>query len=513
MRKVLQARDDPVFFCEDEYFLGLTLWPLEKDIIRRFIWGVPKEMKIEDWMTAKAEYLKNNNIEEFQKTYVQEYFDLVIEAGMNSGKTFLASCLGLQQAFELLTIDDPVHFYGAGAGTEFFILNVATSDEQAHDTVFAQEKGKIDNSPFFQWMKPRERYNEYNFEEKHVIVRCGGSNSSSLVGRAVKCALFDELARFQTTSGERGAYSVYNGLGRGTKKVPKLRAKRIAISSMLYEKDIIDSLYEMSKRVKTMLGYKYATWEMNPELTMEVLADEFEKDAATAWRDYGNQPARDIQKYYGDTEIVEFNKDRSSPLLSDNTFKDWFMGDAEYDYIMTGDPAIKFDSFGIALGHLNRDNVVVVDFIHKISPKLEVDPAEVVYYIDVLKSRFNITKFIIDQWNYPETLKKIQEKGIEIVFNTVGLKEHDKLKEAWKLKQIDCYDSPELFSELANLEIHQGKKIDHPRKGSKDEADALAQLVFALTATTPAEEAWSPSYYRRIIADGPLVMFGRTIGR
>jgi hypothetical protein len=105
MHKMLQARFDPIVFCEDPYFLDCTIWPLEKDIIRRFIWGIPKEMPIDEWMGLREDALRKNDIgamDEFTKKYVTWYNDLVIEAGMNSGKTFLTSCIGLQQAFELL---------------------------------------------------------------------------------------------------------------------------------------------------------------------------------------------------------------------------------------------------------------------------------------------------------------------------------------------------------------------------------------------------------------------------
>jgi hypothetical protein len=387
-----------------------------------------------------------------------------------------------------------------------FIINVATSDEQAHDTIYAQEKGKVDSSPFFQYLKPNERYNEFRFVDKNVIIRCGGSNSGSLVGRNVKAALFDELARFKDTKGERSGFAVYNGLGRGTKKVPALKAKRVAISSVLYTNDIIDTLYEMTKRVPTMLGYKYATWEMNPNLSLEVLQDEFQKDESSAWRDYGVQPSRDIEKYYGDPTIIKFTS-RVNPLRKDGSLEDWFIGDPQKMYLMTGDPAITFDSFGLALGHQEND-ITVVDFLHKITPKVEIDPSEVIYYIDMLRSRFGIQKFIVDQWNYPETLARIRnESGISVEFNIVSKVQHDKLKEAWSLGKIDCFEHAHLQEELLNLELHRGRKVEHPRRGSKDLADALAQLIWAFQKPIEKANPFAVPYFRKIVVNEPLIAF------
>lgn len=503
MHKMLQARFDPIFFCEDPYFLGLEIWPLEQEIIRRFTWGVPKEMAVDEWLGLREDALRKNDpaaIEEFTKKYVTWYNDLVIEAGMNSGKTFLSSCIGLQQAYELLSLEDPVHYYGAGPGTEFFILNVATSDEQAHDTIYAQEKGKIEVSPYFQHLHPTERYNEFCFPQKHVTIRCGGSNSASLVGRAVKCALFDEIGRFQDTKGSRSGWSVYHGLGRGTKKVPKLKSRRVAISSTLYSGDIIDQLYEQSKRIPTMLGFKYATWDMNPNITEEMLKDDFAQDSDAAWRDYGAQPSRAIEKYYADVNIIEFNDRRMNPVLPNGEIADWLVGSKQFDYVLTGDPAVKFESFGLALGHNAPDGRVFIDLLHKIAPKLEVDPTDVKYFIGTLKKRFDIRKFIVDRWDYPETIAEIRESGITVEFNVVKLQQHERLKEAWRLHEIDCYKHDPLREELTNLEIHRGQKIDHPRKGAKDLADALAQLVWELKGKPIVETPFAPIYYRKIVA-------------
>lgn len=516
MHKMLQARFDPIVFCEDPYFLGCEIWPLEKDIIRRFVWGVPKEMPIDEWIGLRETALKNNTMAEFTKAHVQQYNDLIIEAGMNSGKTFLTSCIGLQQAFELLSLDDPVRYYGVGPGTEFFVLNVATSDDQAHDTIYAQEKGKIENSPYFQWLHPQEKYNEFSFPLKHVTIKCGGSNSASLVGRAVKAALFDELGRFQDTKGGRSGWAVFHGLGRGTKKVPALKSRRIAISSTLYSGDIIDQLYEQSKRIPTMLGFKYATWEMNPNITEASLADDFAQDPDAAWRDYGAQPSRAIEKYYTDVSIIKFDicdregnvHKRPNPVLVNGEIADWLVGSKSFDYILTGDPAVKYESFGLALGHLNADGRICIDLLHKIAPKLEVDPTEVKYFVGTLRQRFGITKFIVDRWDYPETVKEIRDSGIEVAFNIVKLQQHERLKEAWRLNEIDCYEHEGLKSELTNLEIHRGQKIEHPRKGAKDLADALAQLVWELKGKPVEPLPFNPTYYRKIIANQAVVRVG-----
>jgi hypothetical protein len=288
--------------------------------------------------------------------------------------------------------------------------------------------------------------------------------------------------------------------------VPALRARRIAISSTLYSGDIIDQLYEQSKRIPTMLGFKYATWEMNPNITEASLQDDFAQDPDAAWRDYGAQPSRAIEKYYTDVNIIVFNKDRSNPVLVNGEIADWLVGSKRFEYVLTGDPASKFESFGLALGHLSEDgNKIVIDLLHKIAPKLEVDPTEVKYFIGTLRKRFDIRKFIVDRWDYPETIAEIRESGVQVEFNVVKLQQHERLKEAWRLHELDCYEHEDLRKELTNLEIHRGQKVDHPRKGAKDLADALAQLVWELKGKPVEATPFNPLYYRKITVKMPMM--------
>lgn len=523
MQKIIDVDWDPVCFCEDPYFLGLSLascWPMQKEIIRRFELGVPRKWNVDEWMTARQHSLDHENYDDWMKENYQHYTELVIEAGMRSSKTTIAGWLGLLGTFRLLNLPNPGEHFKLRKDQELFIINVATSDDQAYDTIFAIERGFIVNSPYFRHFDVDMKYNEFRFDEKKVIVRCGGSNSSSLVGRTLFRALYDELARFQDTRGRRSGYEVYAGLGRGVTSVrdPGLppehawsqQGKKIAISSVMYDGDIIDQLVKQSETIESMLGYKYATWQMNPNLTEQALKDEFLKDPDRAWRDFGSQPGMAIEKYYRDPTVIVFDDTRLNPLMHYEygnarymQFADWFMGKPGTDYFLTGDPAIKMDSFGIALGHL-EGNSVYVDFLHKIAPKAEVDPSEVEWITKQLNSRFSIREFIVDQWNYPETLARLRNEGVNIVFHTVKKQEHDKLKECWYMKQINCYESAQLREELSNLEVIRQTHVDHPRGGEKDLADAVANLSFRLKGESYVQAPPTFHYF------GTFDMSGRT---
>ena len=529
LKKTLAVEWDPVVFGEDPYFLGQSfprgMWPMQKDIIRRFELGIPKTWSVDAWMTARQEAFDHEHLDEWIVANRAYYTELDIAAGMRSSKTTLAGVLALLGAFQLLNLPNPGEHFKLRKGQELFIINVATSDDQAHDTIFAVESSLLAYSPYFLFHEPIPKYNEFRFRQKDFVIRCGGSNSGSLVGRTLYRALFDELTRFQDNNGRRSGFEVYNGLGRGVTSVrwpqmdpnePRSQAgKKIAISSMMYSGDIIDQLVIMSDKIDTMLGYKLATWQMNPNLTEAALRDEFTKDPDKAWRDFGVQPGMNIEKYYRDPEVVVFDATRINPLLLyERTgtrimeFIDTFMGNPALDYVLTGDPAVKMDSFGLCLAHRDKD-MFVVDFVHRIRPEIEVDPNEVKWVVQQLKRRFNIRWMVIDQWSYPETLQELRNSGIQIEFNVVRKEQHDKLKECFYMKHISCYEFPHLKKELSELDVIRGQNVDHPRGGSKDVADAVAQACWKLMAVDEHRMAPSFRYVKKINRGVNLGYVGR----
>jgi len=52
------------------------------------------------------------------------------------------------------------------------------------------------------------------------------------------------------------------------------------------------------------------------------------------------------------------------------------------------------------------------------------------------------------------------------------------MKELFYNGRMKIYNSEILLTELKRLELVEGKKVDHPAKGSKDVADAVAGATF-----------------------------------
>jgi len=447
--KILKASTDPVFFAEDEFFLGQELYPKQAEVLREF--------------------------------YKDDYDELIVIAGFKSGKTFLASIFGCYEAFKLLIFDDPAKHYGLAPGSKIFIVGVAVSEDQARDTIFAQIASKVMASPFFRRHKPKIYKTEIRFD-KGVVILCGTSSSASMVGRTVKCIIFDELARFEQSVSKRGAFMVYSSLSKQTAVFGK-EGKKIVISSPLHASDIVMQLYERSKQLPNVLSFKYPTWEMNPNISFEDLRDELEKDPLSFWRDFGAEPTAAVSPYFGNLDIIP---DETIPNVLSMLAEGLEVRPVSTNYILTGDPALRHDSFGLALGHREGDKFVV-DGLYRFTPtkKHEIDPLEVKEFIKTVIRTLPVTACVFDTWNFPEAQEEIRRMGIPVHNHIVRKQDYDHLKNQFYQGKVILCNYPLVRQELSQLQLLSGTKVTEPKGGSKDVADALCNLIWALTHLKP----------------------------
>jgi len=373
MALIMKASVDPVVFATDPFFLGLELYPKQIEVLKLF--------------------------------YEGNYRELVMLIGRQSGKTFLTSIFALYEAFKLLILDDPAAYYGLAPGSKIFILSIAVSEDQARDTIFAQIQAKFVRSPFFKRIESKMYSLEIRFPEKNVFIFCGTSSSASMVGRTVKLLIIDEIAKFEESGSKRGAWNVYNSLARSTVLFGR-EGKRIMISSPMHEDDIIMQLYERSQQYDDMLGLKYATWEFNPRISFDDpdMRRELEKDPIAFWCDYGVQPSSITEHYFGNRDILTIERDRPNLLeryfnrdINEDSIEPW-------TYVLTGDPALKHDGFGLALGHLELDEYYI-DGLWRFKSELgiELDPLQIRDNILGIIKTFKPMYVVFDTWNFPET--------------------------------------------------------------------------------------------------------------
>lgn len=223
------------------------------------------------------------------------------------------------------------------------------------------------------------------------------------------------------------------------------------------------------------------TWECNPNIKMEDLQMEFDRNPESAWRDFGAQPPESLEAYFKEPYKIEESVVDDMPLPLDEFILPEIDPIREPCYL-AGDPAYKNDRFGLALAYRDdKSGKIKVPLAHAFDPTgknhSEIDAQKVVRYIIDIIEKHNVVKFLVDIWNYPSALQKIRENGVMVEQNTVQKKEYDGLKEKIYKGEIEIPPNDILIKELKELELINGQKVDHPKSGSKDIADAVANAV------------------------------------
>ncbi len=470
----LKENIDIIEFSEDKSHLNFKLNPMQALILKAF-YG----LEMTDEEQAIMRKLQNE-----KKTTWEEgasYRELVVVAGMKGGKTIMSSVIACYEEYEVYRVGDAPKHWGFPKGEKIFIINVATSSTQAEDTIFSQTVSRIKNSPFYNLRPYSDKGDTIWMKDSGVRIRCGHSNSASIVGKLAKLVLFDELARFQDRGGKNSADAVYTSLTRSVEPFGE-EGKIVSISSPLYDKDKIMSLFGLSEKIPNMLGFKLATWEMNPKLPRKHFIFEFKKDPESAARDFGADPSKGTESYYRMParidDMFEKCKAYEDPVNEDGTLKEWFKGNPEFDYYLHGDPAARNDAFGIGLAH-RLGKRYILDLSYRFESSLdEIDVLEVRnFLLEILRRGFGIKKVTFDTWGAVVVWQALKAKGLEPENLYVLKAEHDELKNAIYQGTLEGHFPEQLRDEGKGLILKAGMKVDHRYGGSKDMVDAAAAVI------------------------------------
>jgi len=147
-------------------------------------------------------------------------------------------------------------------------------------------------------------------------------------------------------------------------------------------------------------------------------------------------------------------------------------------------------------------------------PKVEgpVNLSDVKQWIQNLRRQgFNLGMVTFDRWQSFDIQQELQAVGIRTDTVSVGKKHYEDLammiyEERVAMPHIDL-----LLEEMSELKItDNGKRVDHPRKKSKDLADAVCGAVFDAISFTPREQnlevevhTWSSGDRQRKIDNRP----------
>lgn len=477
----------------------------------------------------------------YYKKYTKN--EIILQLGKGSGKDFASTVACAYIVYKLLCLKDPARYFGKPSGDAIDIINVAINAQQAKNVFFKGFKTKVDKSPWFAG-KFYAKADSVEFD-KAITVYSGHSERESHEGLNLILAVLDEISGFANETGTgndqgKTADNIYKAFRASVdSRFPDL-GKVALLSFPRYPGDFISQKYEdviMEKEVisKThkfimndelpedspgnsleifwdednIISYKYPgmfalkkpTWEVNPTRKIDDFKLAFYTDLGDAMQRFACVPTFASDSFFKQTEKVRAAMTLRNPLDAFRRFDETFVPDPEKIYYVHADLAQQHDKCAVAIAHVDKwvniqvikdyqqvAPVVVVDAVAYWEPKVEgpVNLSEVKQWIQNLRRiGFNIGMVSFDRWQSFDIQNELKQVGMRTETVSVAKKHYEDMamliyEERLAMPAIDL-----LYEELTELKIMKNNRVDHPRKKSKDLADAVCGAVFGAISHTP----------------------------
>jgi hypothetical protein len=520
-------------FVQSPEYLGQ---PLLSDIQYEIVEAMSQIYRKEDLIDLMGEAEGTKHFNKYTKN------ELILQLGKGSGKDFISTVACAYVVYKLLCLKDPAVYFGKPPGDAIDIINVAVNAQQAKNVFFKGFKVKVEKSPWFAG-KYNPKADSVEFD-KGITVYSGHSERESHEGLNLLMAVLDEISGFATevgTGNEQGktADNIYKAF-RGTvdSRFPDL-GKVVLLSFPRYQGDFISQRYEaviaeketierthtfimneelphddpgnqfeisweedtiLQYKIPRVFAFKRPTWEVNPTRKIEDFKLAFYTDLGDAMMRFACMPTYASDAFFKQKDKLERCMNSRNPLDSFRRFDETFKPDPDKVYYIHADLAQKHDKCAVAIAHVDKwvsiqvikdyeqvAPIVVVDAVAWWEPRAEgpVNLSEVKQWIMNLRRQgFNLGMVSFDRWQSFDIQNELQAVGIRTETVSVAKKHYEDLAMMIYEERVAIPMIPILLEEMSELKIMKGNRVDHPRKKSKDLADAVCGAVFGAISHT-----------------------------
>ena len=521
-------------FVESPDYLGQ---PPLSDIQYDIVEAMSQIYRKEDLIDIMGEEKGTRYYEKYTKN------EIILQLGKGSGKDFTSTVACSYIVYKLLCLKDPAKYFGKPSGDAIDLINVAINAQQAKNVFFKGFKSKIEKSPWFAG-KYNAKADSVEFD-KSITVYSGHSERESHEGLNLLLAVLDEISGFASevgTGNEQGktADNIYKAFrGSVDSRFPDL-GKVVLLSFPRYPGDFIserydaviaekesverthefiinpllpetdpDNKFQISWDEDHIISYKYPgvfalkrpTWEVNPTRKIDDFMIAFMTDLGDAMMRFACVPTFASDAFFKQADKVRACMTLRNPIDNFKRFDEAFKPDPTKKYYVHADLAQKHDKCAVAIAHVEKwvniqviNNyeqvapIVVVDAVAWWEPKVEgpVNLSEVKQWIQNLRRiGFDIGMVSFDRWQSFDIQNELKQVGMKTDTVSVAKKHYEDMamlvyEERLAMPAIDL-----LFDELTQLKIMKNDRVDHPRKKSKDLADAVCGAIFGAISYTP----------------------------
>ena len=527
---------DAKTFVEGEAYLGQPpLSQVQYDIVEAMSQIYKKEDLIDLMGAVEGE--------KYYKKYTKN--EIILQLGKGSGKDFTSTVACSYIVYKLLCLKDPARYFGKPSGDAIDIINVAINAQQAKNVFFKGFKSKIERSP---WFAGKFYAKADSIEFDHAItVYSGHSERESHEGLNLILAVLDEISGFAQeigTGNDQGktADNIYKAFRASVDsrfpdlgKVALLSFPRFPgdfisqrYDAVIADKDVVTKThkfimnpdlpeeaegnsFEISWEEDSILNYKFPgmfalkrpTWVVNPTRSVEDFKLAFYTDLGDAMQRFACVPSFSSDAFFKQREKVQSAMTIRNPIDQFKRFDETFKPDPNKKYYVHADLAQKHDKCAVAIAHVEKwvsvqvmkdyeqvVPVVIVDAVAWWEPKKEgpVNLSEVKQWIQNLRRQgFDLGMVSFDRWQSFDIQNELKSVGIKTETVSVAKKHYEDMamliyEDRVAMPMIDL-----LFEELTELKIMKGNRVDHPRKSSKDLADAVCGAIFGAISHTPRD--------------------------
>ena len=524
-------------FVEGEDFLGQ---PPLSDVQYDIVEAMSQIYKLEDLIDLMGE----EDGRRYYKKYTKN--EVILQLGKGSGKDFTSTVACSYIVYKLLCLKDPARYFGKPGGDAIDIINVAINAQQAKNVFFKGFKSKIERSPWFSG-KFNAKAESIEFD-KSITVYSGHSERESHEGLNLILAVLDEISGFATeigTGNDQGktADNIYKAFRASVdSRFPDL-GKVALLSFPRFPGDFISQRYDAVIAEKesvrkthkfimnpdlpddadgnsleiewdedTITSYKYPgvfalkrpTWVVNPTRQIDDFKLAFYTDMGDAMQRFACVPTFASDAFFKQREKVRACMTIRNPIDSSKRFDDAFKPDPNKKYFVHADLAQKHDKCAVAIAHVEKwvsvqvmkdyeqvVPMVIVDAVVYWEPKIEgpVNLSEVKQWIQNLRRQgFDIGMVSFDRWQSFDIQNELKSVGMRTETVSVGKKHYEDMAMLMYEERLAMPAIELLFEELTELKIMKNNRVDHPRKLSKDLADAVCGAIFGAISHTPKDQ-------------------------
>jgi len=251
----------------------------------------------------QAEYVYPNIVNLGEKLMNGDCNLLIVEAGIGSGKSFLASLLIAYIAYLLLCLKDPHAYFNLSKDKPITIINMNVSEAKAKQVVFGSVSQFISTSPFFQQFE-KTLLKKSILLDGVIELLCGHSRETAAIGLNLFCGVLDEANFYVDTDQKSNAEEIFHTISSRVSSRFGMNGLTIVISSSKHDEDFTTKMRkEAEKNPEKVLVHYARTWltKDRKKMSKNVFIFDIEK--------YKVVPRTMWEKYKVGQKVINFHMD------------------------------------------------------------------------------------------------------------------------------------------------------------------------------------------------------------